>query len=118
MHTAPVGDHDAAPPLLPALGAALPAAVAIVGAVGISLAAAQAIGLSDRATASWLLVQFGLPGALGVALTRVWRQPLLFIPTRRASCSSDRSAASCPIRSWWAPPASPGSWCCWPAPSV
>jgi benzoate membrane transport protein len=66
--------------VLPALWAALPAAVAIVGAVGISLAAAQAIGLSERATASWLLVQFGLPGVLGVALTRAWRQPLLFIP--------------------------------------
>ncbi|MDF3042664.1 MAG: benzoate transporter [Thermomicrobiales bacterium] len=80
MQTPAVGRHGSAPPVLPALWAALPAAVAIVGAVGISLAAAQAIGLSERATASWLLVQFGLPGVLGVALTRAWRQPLLFIP--------------------------------------
>ena len=61
MPAAPVSDRAAAPSLLPALGAALPAAVAIVGAVGISLSASQAVGLSDRATASWLLVQFGLP---------------------------------------------------------
>ena len=80
MPSASVRGQNDAPSVLPALGAALPAAVAIIGAVGISLAAAQSIGLSERATASWLLIQFGLPGVLTLALSRAWRQPLMFIP--------------------------------------
>jgi benzoate membrane transport protein len=80
MPSASVRGQNDAPSVLPALGAALPAAVAIIGAVGISLAAAHSIGLSERATASWLLIQFGLPGVLTLALSRAWRQPLMFIP--------------------------------------
>jgi benzoate membrane transport protein len=62
---------------LPALGAAIPLAIFPVAVLSLPLAAAQEMGLSAAQTTSWILTLYGLPGLLGLALTILYRQPLL-----------------------------------------
>jgi benzoate membrane transport protein len=61
---------------LPPLAAAVPIVIFSASAMALPLAAAQALGLSSRQTATWILALYGVPGMCSLVLTRVFRQPL------------------------------------------
>lgn len=62
---------------LPAFAAALPMIILFVTLLSVPLAAAQKLALSAPQTASWIMLGYGLPGLLGLALALRYRQPLL-----------------------------------------
>lgn len=62
---------------LPPLGAAIPSIILFVTVLSLVLTGAQALNLSQPETTSWILVLYGLPGLLGLALTIRYRQPLV-----------------------------------------
>ncbi len=80
MAVRPIGDSTRSPSTLPALSAGVTASAVLIGALSISFATAEALALSERAVATWIMVQFGIPGLLGLVLAGIYRQPLLLIP--------------------------------------
>ncbi len=62
---------------LPALGNVIPLIVLPITALSIVLTAAQALRMSEAQASSWILVLYGLPGFLTLALTIRYRQPLM-----------------------------------------
>ncbi len=63
--------------LLPPFAAAVPVAIFCVVVLALPLATAREIGLTPRQTSTWLLALYGIPGAVSLALTAAYRQPLL-----------------------------------------
>ena len=63
--------------LVPPLSMAIPITIFSAAALAIPLAAAQDLRLSTQQTGAWLLALYGVPGLLSLALTLVYRQPLL-----------------------------------------
>ena len=62
--------------LVPPLSMAVPLTIVAVAVLAIPLATAQALGFTPRQTGAWLFALYGIPGALSLVLTRVYRQPL------------------------------------------
>ena len=60
-----------------ALAMSIPAIIFCVTALSITLTAAAEFGLTERETTSLIIALYGLPGALSLVLTFVYRQPLL-----------------------------------------
>jgi benzoate membrane transport protein len=61
---------------VPPLAAAVPIVIFSASAMALPLAAAQALGLTSRQTATWILALYAVPGVCSLVLTRVFRQPL------------------------------------------
>ena len=55
---------------VPPLAAAVPIVIFSASAMALPLAAAQALGLTSRQTATWILALYGVPGMCSLVLTR------------------------------------------------
>lgn len=62
---------------LPPLSAAVPITIFAVAALAIPLAASEQIGLSARATSSWIFGLYAIAGVLSLLLTVAFKMPLL-----------------------------------------
>ncbi len=62
---------------MPATGAAVRAVILAISILSIPLAAGQALGLTVDETSSWIMALYGVPGVLTIALSVIFRQPLL-----------------------------------------
>jgi benzoate membrane transport protein len=62
---------------MPALGAAVRIIVIFIAVLSIPLTSAQALGLSEAETSSWILALYSLTGLLSLILVVRYRQPLL-----------------------------------------
>jgi benzoate membrane transport protein len=62
---------------LPAVGAAVRSVIIFIAVLSVPLSAAESLALSEPQTTSWLLALYGLSGLLTLALTLIYRQPLL-----------------------------------------
>jgi benzoate membrane transport protein len=56
------------------------ASAGAVGAVSVSIATADALGLTSSESATWIMAQYGVPGLLSIVLVWRYRQPLFLIP--------------------------------------
>jgi benzoate membrane transport protein len=63
---------------LPALAAALPLMIIGINVLSIILTAARDMALSAAQTTTWILALYGLSGVVALAITMLYRQPLLF----------------------------------------
>lgn len=63
--------------MLPSLAVALSMGAIFTAVLGVLLAAAGAIGLSEGETNAWIMAAYGIPGAIGFILTWRYRTPLL-----------------------------------------
>jgi benzoate membrane transport protein len=59
------------------LAASIPITIFTLAAVSLPLATAESLGLSARQTGTWIFALFAAPGLASIALTLVYRQPLL-----------------------------------------
>ena len=62
---------------VPPLSAAIPILIFAVAALALPLATAAALALTANQLGGWIVVLFGIPAILSMALTGVYRQPLL-----------------------------------------
>ncbi len=63
---------------MPALAAALPLMIIGINVLSIILTAARDMSLSAAQTTTWILALYGLSGVVALAVTVLYRQPLLF----------------------------------------
>jgi benzoate membrane transport protein len=72
-----LSSSEKARPALPTLSASIPVIILPITILSLPLAAAPGLGLSNGQVVGWIIALYGVPGALGLALTLRYRQPLL-----------------------------------------